>query len=105
MILVRILVGIVSIPLIIIAFVLQLLLRLVVMLGGKLVIAISSLIFVGGLIFLAIDLFGGGSESTGLPLPMIIIGLVGYALPYIAIYVIAFLETFIDRVKNYVLGR
>ncbi|MBQ2740125.1 MAG: hypothetical protein IJF39_00695 [Clostridia bacterium] len=105
MILVRILVGILSIPLIIIAFVLQLFLKLVVMLGGKLVIAISSLIFLGGLIFLGIDLFGGGSESTGLPLPMIIVGLVGYSLPYIAIYVIAFLQTFISKVKSYVFGR
>ena len=105
MILVRILVGIVSIPLIAIAFLLQLLLRLVVMLGGKLVIAISSLIFVGGLIFLGIDLFGGGSESTGLSLPMIIVGLVGYSLPYIAIYIIAFLKTFISKVKDFVLDK
>ena len=104
MILVRILVGILSIPLIIIAFVLQLFLKLVVILGGKLVIAISSLIFLGGLIFLAIDLFGTG-ENTGLSLPLLIVGLVGYALPYIAVYVIALLETFIAWIKSYVFGR
>ena len=104
MILVRILVGILSIPLIIIAFVLQLFLKLVVILGGKLVIAISSLIFLGGLIFLAIDLFGTG-EKTGLSLPLLIVGLVGYALPYIAVYVIALLETFIAWIKSYVFGR
>ena len=104
MILVRILVGILSIPLIIIAFVLQLFLKLIVILGGKLVIAISSLIFLGGLIFLAIDLFGTG-EKTGLSLPLLIVGLVGYALPYIAVYVIALLETFIAWIKSYVFGR
>ena len=104
MILVRILVGIISIPLIIVAFLLQLLLRLIVMLGGKLVIAISSLIFLGGLICLGVDLFGSG-EKTGLTFPMIIVGLVGYSLPYIAVYIIALLETFIAWIKSFVFGR
>ncbi len=104
MILVRILIGIISIPFVLVAFLLQLLLRLVVMLGGRIMIGISSLIFLGGAIILAIDLFGSG-EDIGGGLWIMLGGLVGYSLPYIAVYIIALLETFIQWVRGFVFGR
>ena len=105
MIILRILLGIISIPLLLAAYLFRLLLRIVVGIGNKIIIIIATGVFGIGLFILIVELFGDARENIGMAIGMMVGGVLGYFLPILNVVLATYLDAFIEWVMYNVFGR
>lgn len=103
MIFVRILLGIIAFPFMILAYLLHYFFRLAVLVGTKIVIVIAGLAVIGGIIILAIEncgepqYSGDGNNHAGIWL--LVGGIIGCFLPYIAAFISQFFLYIAEWIK------
>ena len=110
MIILRILWGIIAIPLIIIAYVLKFFFYLLTLIGGKIITIIAGLAACAGIIIIAVQLFACGAYDVDWSLIWTAIGLIVgggiiYFIPYIGVFIVDLIDAFIDWVKYTAFGR
>ncbi len=104
MIFVRILLGIIAFPFLILAYLLHYLFRLAVIVGTKIVIVIAGLAIIGGIIVLLIEncsepQHSGDTSNNAVGIWMLVGGVIGCFLPYIAAFISQFFLYIAEWIK------
>lgn len=104
MIFVRIILGIIAFPFMVLAYLLHYFFRLVVILGAKIVLFISTLVILGGIILMLFEscsepAFPGDKGDLKTGILALVIGIVGCFLPYIGAFISEFFRYIAEWIK------